>query len=340
MTDSMEIEVLDPGPRALATSDRSLGGIANLEQYIRVADVVCKTAMVPSGLRNKPGETLAVMLYGAELNIGPMQACQQINFIAGKPSASAELLRALVMEAGHQFILSTSPQKAVARCKRKDWDEWQEVEFTWVDAERAKLTGGENWKKYPSDMLSARVTSKACRMFFPDVISGMSYVPEEVESFSQPQTRVRVQPQAVISRPSPLVPLEGEEPFEQPANFTDGPITEAHVIVADKGEVLYSSDEPPARNGVVTQKQLGMIGALLKEVGIPEDRDIRLGYVADVIGRKVESSKEMTKKEASTLIEALIAERDADKTVVDAEIVDTATGELVPQPRVYDDSEF
>jgi len=165
---------------------RVIGGMPYFEQYLMLADRISRTAMVPSNLRGKPDEVLAVVMYGAELGIGPMQALQQINFIAGKPSASAELLRALVLEAGHQFIVQGDTKYATAKCKRKDWDEWQETSFTIDDAAAAGLLNKRDsgWDKYPDQMLSARVTSKAARMWFADVISGMSYTPEEVRAFS------------------------------------------------------------------------------------------------------------------------------------------------------------
>lgn len=190
MTDQTEVvdaEIVDTGMelqvRENFTPAKVVGGIPYLQEYLTLSEAICRTAMVPSALRNKPEETLAVMMYGAELGIGPMQALQQINFIAGKPSAAAELLRALVLESGHQFILTADREVATATCRRKDWDEWQETTFTIADAAAAGLQG-DGWTKYTDQMLSARVTSKACRMWFPDVISGMSYVPEEIESFS------------------------------------------------------------------------------------------------------------------------------------------------------------
>ena len=168
------------------TPAKVVGGIPYFQEYLALANAISKTAMVPGPLRNRPEEVLAVMMYGAELGIGPMQALQQINFIAGKPSAAAELLRALVLEAGHKFIINSTREVATARCKRKDWDEYEETTFTIQDAQLAGVANGDNWKKYPDQMLSARVTSKACRMWFADVIAGMSYVPEEIESFSPP----------------------------------------------------------------------------------------------------------------------------------------------------------
>jgi hypothetical protein len=191
------------------TPARIVGGIPYFEEYLKLADRISKTAMVPGALRGKPDEVLAVVMYGAELGIGPMQALQQINFIAGKPSAAAELLRALVMEAGHQFIIEADATRATAECKRKDWEEWRTVTFTIDDAHRANLGSGDGWKKYPDQMLSARVTSKACRMYFPDVISGMSYTPEEITEFSTPEiVKAKARPARepeTVQRSAPVV---------------------------------------------------------------------------------------------------------------------------------------
>lgn len=54
----------------------------------------------------------------------------------------------------------------------------------------------------------------------------------------------------------------------------------------------------------VTPAQLGKIGALMGERGI-KDRDAALAYVAEAIGRPVQSRNELTKAEASRLIERL-----------------------------------
>lgn len=61
--------------------------------------------------------------------------------------------------------------------------------------------------------------------------------------------------------------------------------------------------------GAISPAQLGKIGALMGDLGI-RDRDSALAYVADVIGRAVASRNELTKAEASSLIEALAAEVD------------------------------
>lgn len=62
-----------------------------------------------------------------------------------------------------------------------------------------------------------------------------------------------------------------------------------------------------AASNLISTPQLAKIGALMGEIGIKE-RDERLGYVAHVIGHGVESSKDLTKAEASKVIEALVAD--------------------------------
>ncbi len=56
-------------------------------------------------------------------------------------------------------------------------------------------------------------------------------------------------------------------------------------------------------NGV-TQSQLKMIGVLFNQLGI-KDREERLANVASIINREISSSNELTKEEASKVIEAL-----------------------------------
>jgi ERF superfamily len=69
---------------------------------------------------------------------------------------------------------------------------------------------------------------------------------------------------------------------------------------------------PPETGEGATPKQLALVSALMADCGIPEAGTVRLEYASEVIGRAVGSSKEMTKAEASKLIDALNAEKDGD----------------------------
>jgi hypothetical protein len=105
--------------------------------------------MVPQDLRGRPDAVVAVMMSGYELGIAPMQALQSINLIQGKPSLSAELMRALILQAGHQIIVEATNEAASAQFRRRDWpaEKWSEIVFTIDDAKRAGLVEWfERWE--------------------------------------------------------------------------------------------------------------------------------------------------------------------------------------------------
>lgn len=74
---------------------------------------------------------------------------------------------------------------------------------------------------------------------------------------------------------------------------------------------------PPEDPNAISKAQLGKIGALMGELKITA-RDDALAYVADVIGRPVQTRNELSKSEASKLIEALAAEVDTSKAGANA----------------------
>src|SRR4051812_6140868 len=74
-----------------------------IEKAWGLASRVSKTSFVPDVFRNKPEEVLSAILSGREIGIGPMQSLQKINVIKGKPTQSAELMRALVQSKGHEI---------------------------------------------------------------------------------------------------------------------------------------------------------------------------------------------------------------------------------------------
>jgi hypothetical protein len=154
----------------------------DLAATFTLSQQLCKTDFVPEAYRNRPEATLAAILYGRELGIGPMQALQQIHVIKGKPGASPELMRALIQRAGHSIVRNAATDTSVTlHGKRADTGDEETVTWTLDDAKRAGLTSGA-WKAYPRAMLLARATSELARSLFADVISGISYTPEELES--------------------------------------------------------------------------------------------------------------------------------------------------------------
>ena len=151
------------------------------DDTFRLAKRIAETDFAPKALRGNPNAVLACILTGQELGIGGMKALQSIHIIEGRPTLSAELMRALVYAAGHTLDVTESTNQRVVLYGRRRGGSQARVVWTTADAQQAKLTGNPSWSKYPRAMLLARATSELCRMLFPDVIGGM-YTPEEAMS--------------------------------------------------------------------------------------------------------------------------------------------------------------
>jgi hypothetical protein len=74
-------------------------------------------------------------------------------------------------------------------------EELGESSFSLEDAKRAGLAG-DNWRKYPRNMLYARAVSNAARWYAPEVLTGV-YLPDEMEQTETPE------PMAPPSQPEP-----------------------------------------------------------------------------------------------------------------------------------------
>lgn len=147
----------------------------------KLACRVAGTEFVPKGLRGKPEAVLACILAGHEAGLSPMTSLRQIYVVEGRPAMAAELMRALVLRAGHELWTEESSSSRAIVCGQRAGSA-REFRVAWTidDAKRANLLGKDNWKKYPRAMLLARATTELCRMIFPDVLAGISHSIEEI----------------------------------------------------------------------------------------------------------------------------------------------------------------
>lgn len=220
-----------------------------LAPVVELARNICTTDFVPDGMRNNVAATTAAIMYGRELGLAPMTALGATHLIKGRVGVSAEMLRALVLEQGHEIVVrESSGAQVVMAGRRKGTSDWTVVTWTLDDARRAKLSG-DNWTKYPRQMLAARASAELCRLIFADVIHGMAAT-EELEGIDAPALggpgpaladgRTKVQRKtrtaktddgAATSEPlppsgsdqsaapssPPLPPLPGEPGFDEPS---------------------------------------------------------------------------------------------------------------------------
>lgn len=153
---------------------------AELDVYMRQADLLAQSDIIPRDYRRKPANVLAAALTGRTFGWDPITAMRNGHVIEGTWSIKPEAMLALVRRAGHSVTGEIGPDGATVRGKRHDSGDEMAVTFTMEDARRAGLAGKQNWKNYPQSMCWARAVSQLCRMLFADVTLGLSYTPEEL----------------------------------------------------------------------------------------------------------------------------------------------------------------
>lgn len=257
-------------------SDREWNSLVSLSKAIAASGMQPK-------VNGRPMEWQAIAtigLKGRELGIPPMMALSHIHVIEGRPTASAELMRALVQKAGHViFVREQSPELATVVAKRREWSETMplvEVTYTIDEAKEAGLTGKSNWKKHPTDMLVARATSRMCRQVFADVLMGASYTPDELDV------------EVVYDVEGEIEGIITDEGRDQPAQRRSG----------------GGGDETA---GSISDGQKKKLSILLRELDIRGEGDegsvlYRAGLMAKY---GVDSIKDLSQKQATVLIDVL-----------------------------------
>lgn len=170
-----------------------------------------KAMAIGSGGNERDATTaLAKMVIGAELGIGAGAAVRGLHFIKQRIAMSADLMVGLAKRDGWKFAVTHSDPPGKSCCVAASKDGESTYTFTWTIqmAKDAGLTG-DNWKKYPWDMLYARAASHVARKVAPGILHGMydpSELSEHVPSDAKPVTVDAVGPAKLT--------LDDDEPQE------------------------------------------------------------------------------------------------------------------------------
>lgn len=286
-----------------------------------LAKALCHTPFAGSWKGDENGATAAI-LKGSEVGLTPVTALGAFDNIQGTPAPKAITLRALVQAHGHELeIVEESDQRAVARYRRKGAADWSVTEFTIEHARAMNLLAKDNWKKQPGAMLVARVTSKAARLVASDVILGIGYSAEEIRD------------EAVwdgTTRPPREVGASGADRMRGMLTTDPGPPATNETVTVERihpqtgdsegspaetsgaeGEAGSSPAGTPSESPLLntSSKLAKAMYASIAEAGIPEAE--RIAFLANVVGREIASSKEMTEAEARNVL-AFIADPSAE----------------------------
>lgn len=146
---------------------------------IAYARALAGSGLLPAQYRAKPENILFALEYGETLGITAMAAIQGIHVIEGKPTASGQLIAALVRDAGHRLRITGTDDHAVAELTRRDDPTFTfRAEWTIARAKQAGLTGKGTWSRHPGQMLKWRAVTEVARDACPEVIFGLSTADE------------------------------------------------------------------------------------------------------------------------------------------------------------------
>ncbi len=205
-TQTDEVAVVDSSDNIIISEQKV--SIRTLKRFIG-------TPSVPKRWKSL-SDMIAAVMYGTELGLAPLESLQRLYIINGAVACDSKGLNALIHNAGHVLVYEEmSATRCAIKAMRRDpyTHELIDVgtfEFTWEDAERAELASQDTYQMYPQDMLAARTVSRAGKLAFPDVTTGMLLPQELDESYAVVDINEEEAATAVLEEI-----LDAEEVFEE-----------------------------------------------------------------------------------------------------------------------------
>ena len=261
----------------------------SLADQIKYAELVATGSLLPPAYRGNPANVLLAIGLGQAMGLSPAESLIRIDVIQGIPAAGAELIASNVRKAGHKLRIQVSEDPPAATCTIVRSDEPDHPitvtrDMAW--AERMELSKKENYRKQPATMLAYRAITGAARLACPEALFGVAYDPSELRDSGAAASVL------VESAAAPAVTA---------ADFIAAPaedIQDAEVVEEETGEAI-------------TTGQRRAMFAAFTDAGFNTDaksaegRAARLGYIANVLGREVTSTNDLTTAEASRVLDAL-----------------------------------
>ena len=185
----------------------------------RYASSVCRTQVCPQRFRGKPEDGAAAILYGLEVGLSPAQSLQRVVVIHGMPSLEARTMVGLLQARGYQVsthtiddthaevwgwypdspkVFDTNPEsptygKRINPDSRSRWTIERATQAGYVPTinpstgkyrtnSSGKLIGNEKYITDPQAMLKAKGQAEVSRDLAPEVLMGIQYATEDLQS--------------------------------------------------------------------------------------------------------------------------------------------------------------
>ena len=230
----------------------------SFDEIMRMAETIAKSRLF--GV-TQVDQVVALMLMAEAEGRHVASAMQDYSVIQGKPSLKAEAMLARFQQAGGKVKWTELSDTRVAAIFSHSQCEPVEIDWDMQRARMAGLGGKDMWKKFPRQMLRARVISEGVRTAYPGALGGM-YAPEEVIDFEP--TRSPPNP-ARGQLAAPEEPGQVEQPREPALSELDGeevdqttqpewPILEAEMEAYSTREDLKAWWTTPEKKALKARK--------------------------------------------------------------------------------------
>jgi len=170
--------------------------------------------MVKSGFfsdTKDAAQAIVKILAGQELGFGPIASMQGVYIVKGKTSLSANLVGAAIKRSGRYDYRVIELDET--QCVLEFYENGKKVGmsgFTVKDAQTAGLSNGDNWRKFPRNMLFSRALTNGARWYCPDVFNGPIYTPDELGAVVDGETYEVVETPAE----APQLPVKSSPPSD------------------------------------------------------------------------------------------------------------------------------
>lgn len=154
------------------------------------------TILTDSGFFGKSltvNQAITKVMIGTELGMNTMQSIMNLDCFDGNISIRANWRATAIKKSpNYDYRIVKHDATICTIAFLENGDELGQTSYTIEDAQRAGLTGKNNWKTSPKNMLFARAISNGQRFYCPEVIGDgiTAYDPDEIEEIkkSRPAT--------------------------------------------------------------------------------------------------------------------------------------------------------
>jgi hypothetical protein len=158
------------------TNEIALIPVSDIE---RMASAVAASKLF--GVTSKE-QAMSLMLIAQAEGTHPALAARDYHIIQGRPALKSDAMLARFQAAGGRVEWHDYTDAKVSATFSHPSGGSATIDWDIKRATNAQLGGKDMWRKFPRQMLRARVISEGIRTVFPGVVSGF-YAPEEVVDF-------------------------------------------------------------------------------------------------------------------------------------------------------------